>query len=71
VLLSVDALNICYNGVDQGSAHAGFECRRHIAGGGLAEDVKFSEAVSKCAGNALSWLLQAYANVSRVDLHSH
>jgi hypothetical protein len=62
-------LKACFTGLHQNFMI--MECRRHIAGGGLAKDVKFSEAVSKCAGIALSWLLQAYANLSSVDLHSH
>ena len=47
------------------------ECRRQMAEWRTAAQVKFSDAVSKCAGRALVWLMKAYEKLEEVHVQSH
>ena len=42
-----------------------------MAEGRTAAQVKFSDAVSKCAGRALVWLMKAYEKLEEVHVQSH
>ena len=46
------------------------ECRQKIAEGRTAAQVKFSDAVRKCAGRALV-LMKAYKKLEEVHVQSH
>ena len=47
------------------------EYRRQMAEGRTAAQVKFSDAVSKCARRALVWLMKAYQKLEEVHVQSH
>ena len=47
------------------------ECRRQMAVGRTAAQVKFSDAASKRAGRALVWLMKVYKKLEEVHVQSH
>ena len=53
---------------NQHMLHLMSEFKKQRADCVAVEDVFYSEAVSKCAGHAMSWLLSAYETLERVDM---